>query len=279
MNKVLPVSLGFSPCPNDTFIFDALVHHKIASRLETNVQLLDVETLNRFAANQTLDITKLSFNALGHVSKNYQIISSGSALGRNCGPMLISKKPLTLRELENCTVAIPGMYTTANLLMSILVPYAQKKVEMVFSEIEEAVVSGKCDAGLIIHENRFTYAEKGLLKIADLGELWEMETGQPIPLGCIAVKRSLPEEIKKQIASEIRQSVEFAFNNPDSSAEYVQDHAQELSRTVQQQHIALYVNEFSIDLGKEGKEAIRLLYEKGQVAGLIPDLTEPLFVD
>jgi 1,4-dihydroxy-6-naphthoate synthase len=150
---------------------------------------------------------------------------------------------------------------------------------MVFSEIEEAVLSGKCDAGLIIHENRFTYAQKGLLKIADLGELWEIETGQPIPLGCIAVKRSLPEEVKQQIASEIRQSVEFAFKNPDSSAEYVQDHAQELSREVQQQHIALYVNKFSIDLGKEGKEAIRFLYEKGQIAGLIPDLTEPLFVD
>lgn len=279
MSNSSSISLGFSPCPNDTFIFDAFIHQKIKSEFSVNVQLLDVETLNLYARKKKLDITKLSFNAFGFVSADYQILSSGSALGRNCGPMLISKKPIEFIDLKNCRVAIPGKYTTANLLLTILAPDCRNKIEMVFSDIEDAVLNDTCDVGLIIHENRFTYQSKGLKKVADLGELWEKETRQPIPLGCIAVKRSLPEKMKLQIADDIKRSVEFAFLHPDSSADYVQQHAQEMSRDVQHQHIQLYVNKFSIDLGEEGKQAVRILYRKGQEAGLLPTLTEPIFVE
>ena len=279
MSNPSTVSLGFSPCPNDTFIFDAWINQKIESDFFANVQLLDVESLNLSARENKIDITKLSFNAFGFISDNYQILSSGSALGRNCGPMLISKEKIDFNDLKNCRIAIPGKYTTANLLLTILAPDCVDKREMVFSEIEDAVLNDVCDVGLIIHENRFTYEAKGLKKVADLGELWEKETGQLIPLGCIAVKRSLPEKVKLQIADTIKRSVEYAFSNPDSSAEYVQQRAQEMSRDVQLQHIRLYVNKFSINLGEEGRTAIRILYNKGQEAGLLPQLTEPIFVE
>ncbi|CAN5408856.1 1,4-dihydroxy-6-naphthoate synthase [soil metagenome] len=270
--------IGFSPCPNDTFIFDALVHQRLESDLYFKYLLKDVEELNRMAKTATLDISKMSFAAYAFVSNEYQILSSGSALGKNCGPLIISKKPLTLGDLKNCKVAIPGKYTTANLLMSIFVPQCHEKKEMLFSEIEDAVLNGDCDAGLIIHENRFTYQQKGLLKVADMGELWEQKTGKPIPLGCIAVRRSLPEAKKLEIDALIRQSVEFAFKNPSSSRDFVQQNAREMDPSVQQQHIDLYVNKFSIDLGEEGEKAVRELFEEGVQCGLLPELIEPVFI-
>ncbi len=278
MKTIIPLDLGFSPCPNDTFIFDALVNNRISNSFKINYELLDVEALNINAKINKLDVTKLSFAAYAYVSNHYQILSAGSALGKNCGPLIISKVPLLLNDLTNCKVAIPGKYTTANLLMSIFVPACKNKVEMLFSEIEDAVLYGDYDAGLIIHENRFTYQQRGLLKVADMGELWESNTGFPIPLGCIAVRRSLSEELKKKINKSIRDSVEYAFANPKDSQDFVSNNAQEMSREVQQQHINLYVNEFSIDLGNEGKSAITELFSKGTELGLLPILSEPIFI-
>ena len=222
--------IGFSPCPNDTFIFDAMINNRLPDNEDWQPQLLDVEALNKNAAEGRFEVTKMSFAAYAYVSDKYQILNAGSALGRGCGPLIISKNPLTLDDLKDKTIAIPGARTTANLLMSIFVPACQGKIEMVFSAIEDAVLSGLCDAGLIIHENRFTYQHKGLLKVADLGELWEQKTGLPIPLGCIAVKRDLPEAEKQRIDTLIHQSVMYAFVHPTESKEYIATHAQEMNQ-------------------------------------------------
>ena len=276
MNK--KYTIGFSPCPNDTFIFDAMINNRLQVTDAWTPHLLDVEALNKNAAEERFDVTKMSFAAYALVSDKYQILNSGSALGRGCGPLIISKSSLSLDDLKDKTIAIPGSRTTANLLMSIFVPECKATLEMVFSDIEEAVLSGLCDAGLIIHENRFTYEQKGLFKVADLGELWEKKTGLPIPLGCIAVKRSLSEDEKKHIDDLIRNSVEFAFQNPIASKEYIAYHAQEMDPVVQQQHIDLYVNEFSVTLGVDGKKAIMTLFNEGFKSGIIPQVSEPIFI-
>ncbi|MFM7017043.1 MAG: 1,4-dihydroxy-6-naphthoate synthase [Bacteroidota bacterium] len=270
--------IGFSPCPNDTFIFDAMINNRLLDNETWLPQLLDVEALNKNAGEGCFEVSKMSFAAYAFVSDKYQILNAGSALGRGCGPLIISKSPLSLEELGYKTIAIPGARTTANLLMSIFVPECKAKEEMVFSDIEEAVLTGRCDAGLIIHENRFTYQQKGLLKVADLGELWELKTGLPIPLGCIAVKRDLPELEKQRIDELIHQSVNYAFKNPSESKEYIAAHAQEMNPEVQQQHIDLYVNDFSVTLGVDGKNAIQTLFEEGRKSGLLPEVIEPLFV-
>ena len=257
----MKLTLGFSPCPNDTFIFDALVHHKIDTEgLEFEVIFADVEQLNKWAFQGKLDITKLSYNAFTHCVNDYALLDSGSALGNNCGPLLI-KKPNTILTKES-KIAIPGKYTTANMLLNIAFPNHQNKVEMLFSEIENKVLEGRVDAGLIIHENRFTYEDKGLEKVKDLGEFWEEETGLPIPLGGIVVKRELPLATQQKIERVLRKSVEFAFENPNSSADYVKYHAQEMEKEVVDAHIALYVNNYSISLGEQGRKAVELLFEK-----------------
>ena len=265
----MKLTLGFSPCPNDTFIFDALVHHKIDTEgLEFEVIFADVEQLNKWAFQGKLDITKLSYNAFTHCVNDYALLDSGSALGNNCGPLLI-KKPNTILTKES-KIAIPGKYTTANMLLNIAFPNHQNKVEILFSEIENKVLEGKVDAGLIIHENRFTYQEKGLEKVKDLGEFWEEETGLPIPLGGIVVKRELPLATQQKIERVLRKSVEYAFENPYSSADYVKCHAQEMEKQVVDAHIALYVNDFSISLGDQGRKAVQLLFEKaGKDCGFI----------
>ena len=257
----MKLTLGFSPCPNDTFIFDALVHHKIDTEgLEFEVIFADVEQLNKWACQGKLDITKLSFNAFTHCVNDYALLDSGSALGNNCGPLLI-KKPNTILTKES-KIAIPGKYTTANMLLNIAFPNHQNKVEILFSEIENKVLEGKVDAGLIIHENRFTYEDKGLEKEKDLGEFWEEETGLPIPLGGIVTNRRLPLATQQKIERVLRKSVEFAFENPNSSADYVKFHAQEMGKEVVDAHIALYVNNYSISLGEQGRKAVELLFEK-----------------
>ena len=257
----MKLTLGFSPCPNDTFIFDALVHHKIDTEgLEFDVVFADVEQLNVWALEGKLDITKLSFNAFTHCVHDYALLDSGSALGRNCGPLLI-KKPTTTLTSES-KIAIPGKYTTANMLLGIAYPEYQNKVQMLFSEIENDVINGKVDAGLIIHENRFTYQEKGLEKVRDLGEFWEKETGLPIPLGGIVINRNLPFEIQKKFERVLRKSVEYAFENRESSSEFVIVHAQEMETEVIDAHINLYVNEFSISLGEVGRRAVEKVFEK-----------------
>ncbi len=271
-------TLGFSPCPNDTFIFDALVNGRIdLGDIELEVVLADVEELNRMAIAGKLDITKISYNAFARVHYLYQLLNAGSALGNKCGPLLIAKKPLTAEELQTATIAIPGVNTTANFLMSFAYPNASNKKEFLFSEIERAVLNDEMDAGVIIHENRFTYQEKGLVKIADLGEVWEQKTGFPIPLGGIAIHRRLKPELRKRFDILLRQSVQFAFDNPEASKDYVKCHAQEMDEAVMRSHINLYVNQFSIDLGEKGKSAIAKMYEVGKTFGM-PRVEDSVFV-
>jgi 1,4-dihydroxy-6-naphthoate synthase len=255
-------SLGFSPCPNDTFIFDALVNKKIDTEgIDFSVQLEDVQTLNRWAMQGKLDISKISYGVLPLVLEQYELLDAGGALGKGVGPLLISKKAIPLTEITSCHVAIPGEQTTAHLLFSLAFPEAQHKEFMVFSSIEEAVLSGVVDCGVIIHENRFTYQDRGLVKLIDLGEFWEKETGAPIPLGGIVLKRGLGEGLSHKIDGLIRKSLEYAFDRYPDLADYVKAHAQEMDERVMRQHIDLYVNNYSLSLGEDGRKAIRILQD------------------
>src|SRR6201996_4606627 len=281
----MKLTLGFSPCPNDTFIFDALIHHKIDTEgLTFNVFYDDVETLNQKAMRGELDITKLSYHAFAYVADKYVLLDAGSALGFGVGPMLICKKEPyeLLKDLEtqasNVKIGIPGKYTTANFLLGTAFPNATNKVELVFSEIEDAVLEERVDVGLIIHENRFTYQDKGLKKIIDLGDYWEKETGCAIPLGGIVANRKLPPDVQHKINRVLRRSVEFAFANPKSGLEYIRSHAQEMSEEVMYKHIELYVNKYSVDLGAEGKKAIKLLFDTAREKGIIPEIKDNIFI-
>lgn len=276
----MKLTLGYSPCPNDCFIFDALVHHKIDTEgLEFEVELGDVETLNQKALKGELDITKLSFHAYGYVLDNYILLRAGSALGFNCGPLLVQKSDLPSRNTESLTVAIPGKLTTANFLLSLAFPDLKNKVEYIFSDIENAVLSGAVDAGLLIHENRFTYEQKGLKKIIDLGEYWDSLIHAPIPLGGIVMKRSCKEDLLQKVNRLIRKSVEFAFAHPESCMAYVKAHAQEMEEEVIKKHIALYVNKFSVDLGVDGENAVNLLFKKAKEIGLFDYNIQKLILD
>ncbi|MEO8822344.1 MAG: 1,4-dihydroxy-6-naphthoate synthase [Ginsengibacter sp.] len=250
-------TLGFSPCPNDTFIFDGLVNKKIdTGDFNFRVRLEDVETLNELAKNEALDFTKISYGVLPHVSKNYKVLNSGSALGKGVGPLLISKKSVDFKEVENYTIAIPGENTTAHLLFSLAFPNAKKKVFKRYDEIENAVLHSDEILGVIIHENRFTYMNKGLHKIVDLGNYWEEKTSLPIPLGGIVGKKSIDENILIQVDSLIRKSIEYSLSNYPFISEYIKKYSQEMEEEVMKKHIDLYVNNYSIDLGSDGKNAI-----------------------
>ena len=273
-------SLGFSPCPNDCFIFDALVHKKIDTHgIDFTVLMEDVEALNNRAFKQELDVTKLSYHAFIYLTQYYALLNSGSALGFNCGPLLVQSSKFKVENIDKATIAIPGKYTTANFLLSLAFPDAKNKTELLFSDIEGAVLSHQVDAGLLIHENRLTYEEKGLEKIIDLGEFWDSLIHAPIPLGGIVVKRTIDLKLQKTIDSLIKQSVEFAFANPESCMGFVKQHAQEMSEEVMKKHIALYVNDFSIDLGTIGKNAIQLLFDKAIESKLIEGIAPQIFVD
>jgi len=273
-------TLGFSPCPNDTFIFDALINDKIDNEGITFIPFIaDVEALNNKAFTKDLDITKLSFFAFANIAGDYELLDSGSALGKNCGPILISKNDFEWSDVEKLTIAIPGKNTTANSLLSIAFPNIKIKQEMLFSEIEQAVLNCKVDAGLIIHENRFTYQAKGLKKIIDLGEYWESKTLMPIPLGGIAIKKNIPEVDKQKINRLIRKSVEFAIKNPTSSAGFTRNYAQEMDQDVINKHIQLYVNNYSIDLGSPGKKAIICFFERTFQAGITGNIGREIFLN
>ncbi|TWI97264.1 1,4-dihydroxy-6-naphthoate synthase [Mucilaginibacter frigoritolerans] len=281
----MKLSLGFSPCPNDTFIFDALIHHKIDTEgLEFEVFYDDVETLNQKAMRGELDISKLSYHAFAYVADKYVLLDAGSALGFGVGPMLICKDdPEKLHAflksaVSNPKIGIPGRYTTANFLLGLAFPNANNKVELVFSDIENAVLEGRVDIGLIIHENRFTYQDKGLKKIIDLGDYWEKETGCAIPLGGIVANRNLPLDVQHKINRVLRRSVEFAFENPKSGLDFIRAHAQEMSEEVMYKHIDLYVNKYSVDLGAEGKKAIKLMFDTALEKSIIPQITEDIFL-
>ena len=277
----MKLSLGFSPCPNDCFIFDAIVNRRIdLEGLEFSVRLADVEALNKAAFEGETDITKLSYHAFAYCTANYVLLDAGSALGRNCGPLLISKRQISKDEVAagRLRIAIPGVYTTANFLLGLAFPEARNKTPLLFSAIEPALLNDEFDAGLIIHENRFTYQAKGLKKIIDLGEFWDAETGAPIPLGGIVVRRGLPDAVKHAVNRVLRRSVEYAFAHRDTSLPFVHEHAQEMSEDVMYRHIDLYVNEYSVDLGSEGRRAVQLLFERAQAAGIIAATSEPLFL-
>lgn len=274
----MTLTLGFSPCPNDTFIFDALIHHKIDTEgLNFEVVFDDVETLNQKAFNAELDITKLSYHAYAYAIENYVLLDAGSALGFGVGPMLICKNEQDLNN-PNLKVGIPGKYTTANFLLSLAYPHLQNKVEMVFSDIEQKLLNGEIDLGLIIHENRFTYQDKGLQKVKDLGEYWEEKTKCAIPLGGIVIKRSLPVEVMQKVNRLIRKSVEYAFANPKSALSFIKSHAQEMEEAVMYKHIDLYVNQYSVDLGADGKKAIEILFAEATDKKIIPVIKEKLFL-
>ena len=276
------LSLGFSSCPNDCFIFDAIVNQRIdLEGLEFSVRMADVEALNKAAFAGEVDVTKLSCHAYAYCAGAYVLLDAGSALGRNCGPLLISKRTVSEDEVAGgrLRIAIPGKYTTANFLLGLAFPEAQDKTELVFSAIEPALLEERYDAGLIIHENRFTYEAKGLKKIIDLGEFWERETGAPIPLGGIVVNRSLPGDVKQTVNRVVRRSVEHAFAHRTDSLPFVRAHAQEMSEDVMYRHIDLYVNEYSVDLGAEGRRAVELLFERANDAGIIPTVRDGLFLD
>ncbi|MFI5186773.1 MAG: 1,4-dihydroxy-6-naphthoate synthase [Chitinophagales bacterium] len=258
----MKLSLGFSPCPNDTFIFDALVNKKIDMEgFEFDFVLEDVETLNQWALQGELDITKLSFPAFFQSIHNYILLNSGSALGKGVGPLLITLKNEEIKngEIDTGSIAIPGMNTTANLLFSFAYPAALNKKFLVFSAIEKTVLNGEADFGVIIHENRFTYRQKGLHKVMDLGEFWEEKMKVPIPLGAIAIKRKSEVLVAEKIDALIKKSLEYSFKNYPLITDYVKQHSQEMSEDVMRQHIDLYVNNYSLDLGMVGKQAIETL--------------------
>jgi 1,4-dihydroxy-6-naphthoate synthase len=277
----MTLNLGFSPCPNDTFIFDALVNNKIDTEgLDFDVRLEDVETLNQWALGGRLDVSKISYGVLPLVMDQYQLLDAGGALGKGVGPLLIANeqsppKQLSLTDIDTATIAIPGERTTAHLLFSLAFPTARNKRFMIFSDIEDAVLSGKADCGVIIHENRFTYRQKGLVKLLDLGEFWEKETGAPIPLGGIIFRRDQPAlaasapahtvplvtPLAAKVNRLIRKSLEHAFANYPTLPDYVKIHAREMDEAVMRQHIDLYVNNYSLSLGQDGENAIHTLLQ------------------
>jgi len=258
----MKLSLGFSPCPNDTFIFDALVNKKIDTEgLEFEVVLEDIQTLNEWSNEGKLDITKLSFPAFFRNQDKYTMLNSGAALGKGVGPLLIAKKMVNVPDVNHCSIAIPGELTTANFLLSFAFPMAKNKMPVLFSGIEDAVLMEKFDMGVIIHENRFTYQQKGLIKICDLGEVWEERQKAPIPLACISAKNSFNAELRNKISDLIKKSVEYAFACYPEITSYTKEHAQAMDENVMRQHIELYVNNYSIDLGEDGRKAIDQLQQ------------------
>ena len=287
LKNAMKLTLGFSPCPNDTFIFDALVNNKIdTGDLEFDVVMDDVQTLNEMAISGKLHITKISYGTLPLILDQYVVLSSGSAVGNGAGPLLIAPFELPIPAIKQCVIAIPGKHTTAHVLFSLAFPDATNKVFLRYDEIEDFVLSNKgsldniqsVKLGVIIHENRFTYQEKGLIKVMDLGNFWEMETKLPVPLGGIVANRKLPDDIKIKVQSLIRRSLEYSYANGKELSSFVKDNAQEMSPDVMQMHIDLYVNNFSIDLGNDGKNAVKKFLQVHSVINKIPVEEEKIFL-
>ncbi len=277
MTKTL--SLGYSPCPNDTYIFYALTHNKVTIPEYTIVERLeDVETLNQLALNGLLDLTKISYHAFGHLREEYALLHSGGALGRGCGPMVIAPTPTNMKSLRGKRIAVPGKLTTANLLLQLYGTGYEELLILPFDQIMPALKCGEADAGVIIHESRFTYRQAGFHEVIDLGAWWEEDTGLPIPLGGILARRDLGAETIKLIDRSIRASLEYAHQHPREPRAYIKEHAQELDDKVIDAHIELYVNDFSLNLGKEGVTAVEVLMTRAEKRGLISKSREPLFL-
>lgn len=274
------LSIGYSPCPNDTYIFYALIHGKVKiPGVEFREQLEDVETLNRMALEGALDITKISYHAFGHLREQYALIKSGSALGRGCGPLIVAKPGTTLVDLKKCPIAIPGKLTTAYLLLRLFDSSIENVSVMTFDRIMDAVAQGDAVAGLIIHESRFTYPRYHLEKLMDLGAWWERHSGLPIPLGGILGKRSLGRDTLLKVEAALRESLHYARSHSDEVMEYCKQHSQEMDRGVMQSHIDLYVNDFSLDLGDEGLAAVRRLLSEAEKLGIFPYSDKPLLIE
>lgn len=269
-----PLTLGYSPCPNDTFIFYGLIHGKVDTKGIVFKEILsDVEDLNQKAFNAEIDVTKVSYHAYGYLRKDYKLLRAGGAIGRGCGPLIVAKERYNIKDLRDKRIAIPGRLTTAYLLLMLYDPeLCLNPSMMTFDRIIPTVSSGEVDAGLIIHESRFTYPSYGLKEIIDLGKWWEEETGLPIPLGCIIAKRSLGDELCEKINNFIKKSLEYSLANPSESVDYIKRHSQELSDDVIKQHISLYVNNYSLDMGDEGEKAVEELLNRAEEAGIIPRL-------
>lgn len=270
-----PLRLGFSPCPNDTFVFHALVHGLVAPDLAFDVRLEDVEALNGLAERGELDVAKVSYHAFGRIADAWWMLPAGGALGRGVGPLVVARDAGL--DLAGATVATPGGRTTANLLLDLYAPPSVRRVELRYDRILPAVAAGDVDAGLIIHESRFTYPDYGLTALVDLGAWWEAETGAAIPLGGIAVRRSLPEATIARVADAVAASVRAAHADPAASAAYVAAHAQEMEATVRERHIATYVNAFTTDVGDEGRDAVRTLFARATERGLLPPVRRDPF--
>lgn len=271
----MKLKLAYSTCPNDTYMFEAIANQRIDLKgIQFDIHLADIEELNKMALAGIHDVTKLSYTAFSKVWDKYSLLTSGSAIGHNNGPLLISKSKVYPDEINDISVAIPGHNTTANLLLEILHPDIKEKKEYLFSDIEDAILSGEVDAGLIIHETRFSFEKKGLKKIIDLGEEWHKDTGLLIPLGGIAIKNSLPDEVKKNVSGILKESINFAIQNPSAGYPYIKHHAQETSEETIYKHIQLYVNDFSLDLGETGKNSIKqffILASEKKLCGAPPE--------
>ncbi|HYQ48222.1 MAG TPA: 1,4-dihydroxy-6-naphthoate synthase [Thermodesulfovibrionales bacterium] len=274
------LTLGYSPCPNDTYIFYALVHGRIDTEGLAFAEILeDVETLNQMARQAKLDITKVSFHAFARLRDTYCLLRSGGALGKGCGPLVIAREALDMKDLRGRTIAIPGDLTTAFLLLQVCDPELKNNVKvMPFHRIIDAVKQGDAEAGLIIHESRFTYQREGLIQVIDLGAWWEKETGLPIPLGCIIARRELGPVLVQKTDRLIRNSLTYAFDHRDETREYIKNHAQELDDSVIDQHIQLYVNDYSLDIGEDGVRAVQELFRRATGQGIVPPSSLPLFL-
>ena len=275
----MKLTLGISPCPNDTFIFEAMVHGRIDTEgLQFDYFLADIEDLNKRAFKGSSDITKMSCYAFAYAAKDYLILDSGSAIGFGNGPLLVSKKNMDPSEITGARVAIPGKYTTANLLFSLAWPDAVNKTEYLFSDIPDILLKDEADAGLIIHETRFTYKKKGLIMVADMGKYWDEQTGLPIPLGLIAVNRKVPKDIALKVNRIIKRSIEYAFRDPVMSFDFIRSNSRETKKSVIEDHIKLYVNDYSLVLGPEGRNAITELFRIGREKGVVPELPAQIFL-
>lgn len=273
---MIPLTIGYSPCPNDTFIMAALAQRLVVAPCDFKPFLADVETLNQWALEKRLDVTKLSFMALGMVRNSYGLLSAGGALGRGCGPLVVARRGATLAGLDSGVVAAPGNLTTARLLLSLFCGRTPQFKQMIFSEVMPALARGDADFGLVIHEGRFTYANFGLEALLDLGVWWEQKTGLPLPLGGIAIRRDLGPEVARKVDESIRSSLLYATKQPDDIMGYVLSHAQEMDLDVVSRHIKLYVNPFSLDLGAEGQHAIETLFSTAEESGLLPPSSLPI---
>jgi 1,4-dihydroxy-6-naphthoate synthase len=275
----MKLTLGFSPCPNDTFIFDALVNNKIEHGFSFDITIADVEELNRLALDGQLDVTKMSYHAYACAASQYLLCESGSALGRGNGPLFVSKMKIYPDEVPYLKIAIPGKYTTAAFLLKYAFPTIKEPDVYLFSDIEEVVLSNEADAGVLIHEGRFTYKDKGLRLIKDLGERWEMFTKQPVPLGCIAINRDLPAEVRQSFSQALKDSVLFAQTNPASSRDYVKKHAREQADEITNKHIELFVNEYTTALGDEGRNAVIFFLNETKRLKIVESIPEIIFSD